>query len=170
MAAKTNKQPPTLEDYKAYTKELKGKIVRLQEKNKELAEEVVRLKGSGPSAQGKNLGRILVESNMKVVKAQAIWRGVLARRKFKNLLSMKIRSKPTANQVTAVPTVPKSTDKLPEAGVFNSLKKAAEGRGLTLEMLFRAADKEGTGTLSIEEFRIFLTGLKLPIPQSQLAR
>jgi hypothetical protein len=63
---------PTIEDYKKYTRELKAKIKRLQEKNKELVGENVQLRGDGPIKGDamKNKVDFAVTLNKKVVKAQ----------------------------------------------------------------------------------------------------
>lgn len=63
---------PTIEDYKKYTRELKAKIKRLQEKNKELAAENGLLKDGGP-VRGealKNKVEFAVTLSKKVVRAQ----------------------------------------------------------------------------------------------------
>lgn len=49
-------------------------------------------------------------------------------------------------------------------------KDAAEKMGLTLEMLFRAADSKCKGVVKLEEFKLFLQRIKLKLASAQLAR
>lgn len=63
---------PTIEDYKKYTRELKAKIKRLQEKNKELVSENVNLRdhGLGKGDALKNKIDFSVILTKKVIKTQ----------------------------------------------------------------------------------------------------
>lgn len=62
---------PTIEDYKKYTRELKLKIKRLQDKNKELVTENVGIKqGGGQADSGMSKIDFAVSLNKKVIRAQ----------------------------------------------------------------------------------------------------
>lgn len=64
---------PTIEDYKKYTRELKVKIKRLQEKNKELVTENVLVK-HGNAKGDSDMSKIdfAVTLNKKVIRAQVV--------------------------------------------------------------------------------------------------
>ena len=49
---------------------------------------------------------------------------------------------------------------------MNRLNEAAESIGLSLEMLYRAADKDSTGKVPLEDFKVFLKSLKIKIPHA----
>lgn len=53
-------------------------------------------------------------------------------------------------------------------GCMNHFFKATQRLGLTLEMLFRAADVETKGFVYVEEFRMFLSKLKLGLSQAEI--
>lgn len=79
MSKPVNPAEPTIEDYKKYTRELKLKIKRLQDKNKELVEENVSLRsGPGRPRLGQPAGALAerlnfaLSLNSKVIRAQVV--------------------------------------------------------------------------------------------------
>ena len=83
---------------------------------------------------------------------------ILARRNFKRMLS-KISKEDTE-------TVQVNSNQL----VMQKAKIAAERIGLTLEMMFRAADTETQGKVLLEEFKIFMRKIKYKITPGQMTR
>lgn len=89
---------------------------------------------------------------------QALWRGILARRNFKRLLARVSKGE-----------APKQTPNTNQFVMIRA-KEAAERLGLTLEMLYRAADVSSQGNISLEEFKLFLRKVKLKLVPAQLTR
>jgi hypothetical protein len=54
--------------------------------------------------------------------------------------------------------------------VMIKVREAAEKKGLGMEMLFRAADTNSEGFVTLEDFKLFLKKIKLQISASQMAR
>lgn len=87
MSKPVNPAEPTIEDYKKYTRELKLKIKRLQDKNKELVEENVSLRsgpvrarnGQPPAGALSEKVNFALSLNSKVIRAQV---GYLSSRPF----------------------------------------------------------------------------------------
>lgn len=150
-------QEPTVEEYKAFVKDLKLKIKRLQEKNKELVSQVVTLKSNLENRYGKPDCNAAVTVSKRVTKIQSIWRGIIARRKFKQALRKALADKPQEKAMT-------------NQTVMIKAKEAAEKINMNLEMIYRAADCRMSGAVFLDEFRILLQRLKLPLSPSQMAR
>lgn len=146
----------TLEDYKQYVKDLKSKVRRLQDKNKELVAEVVTLKAKSDTRSADATNAIIVSK--KAARIQACWRGILARRVFKRMLRNASKEddnikKANTNQVVMIKAA-----------------EAAQKINFTLEMLYRAADLKMNGAINLEEFKLFLRKIKLPLAASHSAR
>ncbi len=161
---------PSIEDYKKYTRELKLKIKRLQEKNQELLNDNAAMKdrigadapaGAKPSSERLNFA---IGLNNKVTRAQvgqsqeAVWRMVLARRNYRRMLGRASRAEPS-------PVAPTSNQL-----VMLKAKEAADRLGLSLEMLFRAADEKCEGQLLLEDFKLFLRKVRLKMTPGQVTR
>jgi hypothetical protein len=97
--------------------------------------------------------------NQKIVRAQASWRGVLARREFKKLIkdtarrAEDARAKLNTNQ-----------------SVMYRARDSAEALNMTLEMLHRSADTRLTGSIALEDFKQFLLKIKLKLSPAQMSR
>lgn len=147
----------SIEDYKKYVKELKLKIRRLQDKNKDLVSEVVVLRSQASSAQVKEKVAFSLDLTRKVIRVQSIWRGLVARRQFRKTLSQRPSEPPRPVTYGAQKTLQKA-------------QEAAKRARLTLEALHRAADRQNTGKVPLEEFRAFLLGMKLRLSPAVVAR
>lgn len=146
----------SVDEYRQYVKELKSKIKRLQDKNKELVAEVVTLKAKSET-QVFNVTNAIVVAK-KATRIQACWRGILARRKFKVMLRKATREdksllKSNTNQ-----------------SVMNKAYEAAQKIYFSLEMLYRAADVKMSGSVLLEDFKLFLRKIKFPLAASHTAR
>ena len=149
---------PTLEEYKSFVKDLKTKIKRLQDKNRELVTELVQTKTASHKAYIKvNVDKAMHLTKMTVM-VQSVWRGIIARRIFKKKL-----------QRTANGEEPREMD-MTNQNVMKKARAAAQKINFTLEELYRAADKKGNGELSLEDFKLFLKRVKLHLYASQMAK
>lgn len=148
---------PTVDEYKTYVKDLKMKIKRLQDKNRELVTQVVNYKATAENRYGKADCNAAVAVSKKVTKLQSCWRGILARRKFKQVLRNAAADRPRDKAMT-------------NQLVMNKAKDAAEKLHLSLEMVYRASDKRMTGAVLLDEFKLFLQQLRFPLSAAQTAR
>jgi hypothetical protein len=157
MSSKEKKEPD-IQDYKKYVRQLKGRIQGLKEQNNKLIEDHSKLKNE----QEKEIKRRCMDYAMivakKVTKIQAMARGKLARNKFKkDLQSLKDRKEQEARPNT-------------NEYVLNRALIAAHAIGMNLEMIFRAADKDGNNMVTIADFKMFLQNIKFRLTRSQLSR
>lgn len=146
----------TLEDYKQYVKDLKSKVRRLQDKNKELVAEVITLKSKTDKRNADATNAVFVTK--RATRIQACWRGILARRVFKRLIKNAskaddARKKTYTNQAVMIKAA-----------------EAAQKINFTLEMLFRASDVRLSGSVNLEDFKLFLKRIKFPLAASHTAR
>jgi len=150
----------SVEEYKQYIRELKSKVRRLQEKNKELATEVVSLKnGELSKQQDRAKVSFALLLNQKIVRAQASWRGILARREFKKMIKDTVRREEEAKAKLNT-----------NQSVMNRARDSAEALNMTLEMLHRAADTRLTGSVALDDFKNFLVRIKLKLSPAQMSR
>jgi hypothetical protein len=146
----------TLEEYKQYVKELKSKVRRLQDKNKELVAEVITLKAKSDSEKVDVNNALFVTK--KATKLQAIWRGILARRLFRKKLRAAAKDSTDNKRVNT------------NQSVMIKAAEAAQKINFSLEMIYRAADIKGTGMVYLEDFKLFLKKIRLPLAASHQAR
>jgi len=147
----------SIEEYKAFVRDLKGKIRRLQDKNKELATEVITLRGG----DGKNKAEYIqfaLKFQNQVIKIQKAWRGFRARRQFQKLIAAANKDPQQKG--------PKNTN----LSVMQRAKEAAEELNLTLEGIYRAADTSMKGDITLDEFRLFIKKINLKLSPAQMAR
>lgn len=53
---------------------------------------------------------------------------------------------------------------------MNMAKKEAQKRQLTLEMIYRAADRNNRGKVELEQLKIFIKNMRLKLTPAQLSR
>lgn len=87
-----------------------------------------------------------------------MWRGILARRNFKRVVARLSKGE-----------APKQTPNTNQFVMIRA-KEAAEKIGLSLEMLYRAADMSSQGQMTLEDFKLFLKKIKLKLAPAQLTR
>lgn len=154
MSAK-EKSEPGIQDYKKYVRQLKGRIQGLKDQNNTLIDDNSKTKNEfNKQIQAKCMDYAL-KVNKKVVKIQSAVRGKLARNSFqKNLTALKEsktqESRPNTNEF-----------------VLNRSLRAAQSMGMNLEMVFRAADKDHIGAVTVSEFKHFLQTIKFKLSRSQ---
>ena len=54
--------------------------------------------------------------------------------------------------------------------VMSQFLKAVQKKGFNLEMLYRAADVEKSGNITVSDFKIFLDKIKQGLPKAKLSR
>jgi superfamily II DNA helicase RecQ len=146
----------TLEDYKQYVKDLKSKVRRLQDKNKELVAEVITLKAKSDTRNADATNAVFVTK--RATRIQACWRGILARRVFKRMLKNSSKGDEAKKKAYT------------NQAVMIKAAEAAQKINFTLEMLFRASDVKMSGSVNLEVFKLFLKKIKLPLATSHTAR
>jgi Ca2+-binding EF-hand superfamily protein len=148
----------TLEDYKKYVKELKMRIKQLTEKNKSVIEE------GGKASNGKTQGNIVSQSikmTKKAITIQKYVRGFLARKKF-----ARSKSPLKTRQVREIDS--KKIQSEESTHFIQRMAKEVEKLGLNMEMLFRSCDSEYKNEVTVEEFKQFLTRLKVKFAKKDI--
>ena len=152
-------EPKTTEEWQNYAKELRGRIRKLEKKQADL---VLKLSQRNDLHE-KNIKSQVMSFSVtfmhRLVTVQKIWRGHKARKEYlKKLEDAQHSSHARQTQF--------STNEV----ILQDIYKAAKALGLTLEMLYRACDKDYSGIVYLEDFRTFLRKLKLNVPRSHIAR